>query len=184
AGESARRGIRLAVEEANKYPDEQGAGQPVRVLHANSRGDAEVFGAEATRLVRVNRVVGLLGGANAEDIKAFRRLAGASVCLASAAGSVGGSAGGGNVFFTGLTPAQQGKTLARFAAQKGLTHVLLLVDAAERSGRCRGLADAFKNRFPEIANKKRSRRKAVLTGPWLYGAGVPFKKRLRQVVGA
>ena len=61
---------------------------------------------EATRLVRVNRVVGLLGGSNAEDIKAFRRLEGTGVCLISPDGSVGESARGGNVFFTGLTPAQ------------------------------------------------------------------------------
>jgi branched-chain amino acid transport system substrate-binding protein len=184
AGESARRGIRLAVEEANKHPDEQGAGQPVRVLHANSRGDPEAFGAEATRLVRVNRVVGLLGGSSAEDIKAFRRLEGTGVCLVSPAGSVGESARGGNVFFTGLTPAQQGKGLARFAAQKGFTNVLVLVDTEESSGRGRALADAFKDKFPQIVNKKRPRRKGVVTGPWRYGADVPLKKRLRQVVRA
>src|SRR6516165_3009258 len=80
-GKSARRGILLAVEEANKNPEERGAGRPVRVLHTNSRGEPEAFGAEATRLVRVNRVVGLLGGNRAADIKEFRRLEGTGVCL-------------------------------------------------------------------------------------------------------
>jgi branched-chain amino acid transport system substrate-binding protein len=183
AGESARRAIRLAVEEANKNPDDDGAGRPVRVLHTNSRGDPAAFGAEATRLVRVNRVVGLLGGMNEKDIQEFRRLEGTGVCLVSPAGSVGESARGGNVFFTGLAPAQQGRALARFAEEKGFTHVVVLADAEDSAGRYRAVADAFKERFMKVDRKKsRRRRQVLLTGPWFYGQDTSLEKRAGQIV--
>src|SRR5438552_2366851 len=58
-GASARRGILLAVEEANRDPEDKGAGRRVEVLHTDTQGDPKAFGAQATRLVKVNSVAAL-----------------------------------------------------------------------------------------------------------------------------
>jgi branched-chain amino acid transport system substrate-binding protein len=180
-GENARRGIQLAVEEANKNPEERGAGRPVRVRHTDSRGEPDAFGAEATRLVRVNRVVGLLGGNRTADIKEFRRLEGTGVCLVSPLGSVAGPPREGNVFFTGLSPGQKGRALARFAADKGFHHVVVLVDDRDKDGQYAVLVEAFREIAAELAGKKSSRRKMLLTGTWHYSSEAGLKKRARQL---
>src|ERR1700722_18613309 len=50
AGQSAARGIRLAVEEVNKNIGE-GLGHPLKVIHSDTRGKLEAFEAEAVRVV-------------------------------------------------------------------------------------------------------------------------------------
>src|SRR5437763_1492222 len=60
AGQSAARGIRLAVMEANKDPN-KGAGRPVKVIHTDTLGTLDAFEAEAVRLVTINRTAALLG---------------------------------------------------------------------------------------------------------------------------
>src|SRR4051812_43807543 len=63
-GEAELAAVRLAVDEANSV---SGA-RPVRVLHADAGGRAEGFADQGTRLIAVNRVSGLLGGANQDEI--------------------------------------------------------------------------------------------------------------------
>src|SRR5262245_24786782 len=58
-GESARRGILLAVEEANSASE---GGRPLAVRHADGARDAR---AETVRLLAVNRVAALLAGPDA-----------------------------------------------------------------------------------------------------------------------
>src|SRR5437868_1911607 len=57
-GEHARQGIRLAVEEAEPV-----AGRRVAVDHADTRSDPEAVRAVVRRLLTVNRVAAVLGGA-------------------------------------------------------------------------------------------------------------------------
>ena len=176
-GQSARRGILLAVEEANKAPEDRGAGRPVMVWHTDTHGDPQAFGAEATRLVSVNRVAALIGGRDADEIKEFKRLDRAGVLLISPAGLVNQSLAGSAVFFTGLSPAQQGQALARFAAQKGFGHVLILASDQDQGERCRVLADAFKDSFPQAWAKDHPKEKPAVTGPWHYGKDPTIQDR-------
>jgi branched-chain amino acid transport system substrate-binding protein len=181
SGESARRGIVLAVEEANKHPDDQGAGRPVRVLHADTHGDSRAFGAEATRLVTVNRVVALLGGQRSADVKGFRRLDRPDVFLVTPLGLPGESLSSSRIFFTGLSPADRGRALARFAAEKGFGHVIVLVDEDEQGGQFLALAEAFKDRFPQAWAKEHRKRKPLLAGPRRYGKDNPLRDRALRI---
>jgi branched-chain amino acid transport system substrate-binding protein len=177
-GESARRGIQLAVEEANQ-DSEKGARRPVRVRHTDSQGNPEAFGAEVARLINVNtpRVLALIGGLNTEEIKEFKRLDRGGVFLVSPTGRVSESAGDNSVFYTGLSAAQQGAALARLAAEEGFARVIVLVNEDEASGRSRILADTFKDRFPELLVKKHPKRKPAVAGPRRYGKANPIRKR-------
>jgi branched-chain amino acid transport system substrate-binding protein len=182
SGESARRGIRLAVEQANQQPDDEGAGRPVRVLHTDTHGDAEAFAAEATRLVRVNKVAALLGGSKAEEVQEFKRLERTGVCLVSPAGLPADSPSSKNIFFTGMAPACQGQALARFAAEKRFRHVVVLVDVEARPSQNRAVAEAFKEKFLEIVRKQTPARKVAVAGPWPYSKETSLPKRARRII--
>jgi branched-chain amino acid transport system substrate-binding protein len=181
-GENARRGILLAVEEANTDPDHKGAGRPVRVRHADTHGDPRAFGAEVTRLITVNapRVAALIGGLNVEEIKEFKRLDRGNVFLVSPMGRVNESTGD-RVFFTGLSPAQQGEALARLAAEQGWAHVVVLVNEDEPSGQFRAVADVFREKFPALLSKKHAKLKPVVAGPRRYGKDNPLQKRAQAI---
>src|SRR5258708_16664968 len=59
-GDHAKQGIQLAVERINQE-DKRIAGQKVAVLHVNVEGGGTSAQAQATRLITVNKVAGLLG---------------------------------------------------------------------------------------------------------------------------
>jgi branched-chain amino acid transport system substrate-binding protein len=181
-GESSQRGILLAVEEANKDPEHKGAGRPVRVRHTDTTGNPEAFGAEIPRLINVNvpRVVALIGGFNAREIKEFKRLDRNSVFLVSPTGRVNESAGD-HVFFTGLSPAQQGEALARLAADQGWAQVVVLVNEDETSGRSRALAAVFQEKFPALLAKKHPGLKSAAAGPRRYGEDDSLPKRAQVI---
>src|SRR5205807_301907 len=61
AGEHARNGIHLAVEEANGEKKDA-KDRPLGVYHADSRGQLDQARHEAVRLVSLNKIVALLGG--------------------------------------------------------------------------------------------------------------------------
>lgn len=132
-GSSAQRGIRLAVEQAGKE-----SGRPVKVLHVDPRGKLETLESEAVRLVSVNRVQALLGGATAQELERLDR---ARVVVISPCGFRPAVLSD-HVFCTGLSPAFQGQVLARFAREElKAAKVAVLVD--ERREESRLLADAF-----------------------------------------
>jgi hypothetical protein len=134
---AAQRGIRLAVLEADKDP-EQGAGRSVSVLHAEARGKLETLEAEAVRLAAVNRVQALLGGSTPAELERLDR---ARAVLVSPCG-LRPPALSENVFCTGLSPAFRGQVLARCAREElKAGKVAVLVD--ERAEEYRQLADAF-----------------------------------------
>jgi branched-chain amino acid transport system substrate-binding protein len=144
AGEAAERGIRLAVEDANKDT----AAKPIKVIHTETLGKLEAFESQAVRLVTVNRVAALLGGTTAEEAERLDR---ARVPVVTLAG-MGTPATSDAVFFTGLSPALQGKTLARFALNDlKATRVLLLPD--ERREDSLNAAEAFEREFISAAGK-------------------------------
>lgn len=147
-GGPAVRGIRLAVVEANKSPD-QAAGRPVKVIHTDTLGKLEAFEAEAVRLARVNRVTALLGGTIPEEVE---RLDAAGLPVVSPCGIRPRSAGEG-VFCIGLSPARHGTLLARFAATELKATRPLVLANEEHEGHAL-VAEAFARAFPAVAGKQ------------------------------
>jgi branched-chain amino acid transport system substrate-binding protein len=148
AGESATRGIRLAVEDINKDPD-QGFGRPIKVIHSDAHGSLEAFEAEAVRLVAINRVSFLVGGNTAEEVERLDR---ARVPVLTPSGYQSRALSDA-VYFTGLAPATHGKTLARFAAQElDAGSVLVLQD--ERRDEAQLSVEAFVRELPLALAKK------------------------------
>ncbi|HMF19724.1 MAG TPA: ABC transporter substrate-binding protein [Gemmataceae bacterium] len=160
-GEQASRGIRLAVQEQNKGAAEDNS-RPVIVRHTDTRGNLEAFEAEAVRLVTVNRVLGLLGGTNGDEIARMDR---AQVPLVSPFGMRLRNQGE-LVFLTGLSPAFQGQVLARYAGEKaGPVQVVILAD--ERREDALALADAFARAFPKSVKDAKKQIPRPIT--WRYG---------------
>src|SRR5262249_411499 len=97
AGESALRGLRLALPEGNRDGSE-GVGAPVLVLHADARPTRISFEAEALRLVQVNQAAALLGGWTADQLRGLDQ---STVPVVSPGGFAGRKTGP-NLFLTGL----------------------------------------------------------------------------------
>jgi branched-chain amino acid transport system substrate-binding protein len=171
-GEAEIRGIRLAVEEVNKDPE--ALGRVVKVLHADTRGKPEVFEAAAVRLVTVNRVAGLLGGNTAEQTE---RMGLAKAPLVSFCGRRTLKMGDG-VFCTGLSPAYQGKLLARAAVEQ-LRQVAVAVVEDERRDEFRDAAGAFRTELPRTANKANLGPAHISS--WRYGKDVKFADLARHI---
>jgi branched-chain amino acid transport system substrate-binding protein len=148
AGESAARGLRLAVEEINKDLD-QGLGRPFKVLHSDARGKLEAFEAEATRLVAINRVVCLFGGTSPEEVERLDR-AGVPVVTPIGTPSRGMSDA---VYCTGIPTAHHARALARFAVQELNAERLLLVQD-DRRHEAASIAEAFASELPHAQTKK------------------------------
>jgi branched-chain amino acid transport system substrate-binding protein len=146
-GESASRGIRLAVEEFNKDLD-QGPGRPLKVIHSDAHGKLEAFEAEAVRLVAINRVSFLLGGTTPEEVERLDR---ARVPVLTPSGYHSRNLSE-SVFFTGLPPATHGKVLAHFAATElKINNVLVLQD--ERRDEAQESVEAFARELTALARK-------------------------------
>jgi branched-chain amino acid transport system substrate-binding protein len=179
AGQSAARGIRLAVLEANKDP-EKGAGRSVKVIHTDTLGTLDAFEAEAVRLVTVNRTAALLGGTTPEEVE---RLGRARVPVVSPCGARPRSRNEA-VFTTGLPPAVQGKLLARFAVDRLKTsRALALVDQAHDDSAA--LAEAFAREFHAAAKKDAKEGKEVPARPAVlrYGKEVKLADLVKRIAG-
>jgi branched-chain amino acid transport system substrate-binding protein len=145
-GEHARQGIILAVEDCNQ-DDRRIAGQKVAVLHADSRGNAETLQAEADRLITVNKIMGLLALATAEDSERLARsLEPSGIALVVCNPVV--STSNDSPLSVSLATAQQGQALARFAQGEDLKakKVAILVDS--RLSAETAVAAAFGKNWP------------------------------------
>ncbi len=125
AGDQAMLGIRLALEEATADFGDSFGGRPVQVRHTDTRGALDAYEAEAARLVAVNRVAGVMGGATAKEVAALER------CQAPVLSPLGFVApgSGGQTFCIGMQPGQQAAALARYVTEDGKhSRVTLVVD--------------------------------------------------------
>jgi branched-chain amino acid transport system substrate-binding protein len=152
-GEHARKGIELAVAEAN---EQEGLilGRKVAVEHADTHSDVGSVRGAATRLVTLSRAVALLGGNELARVDALDALTQTNKVPAVLSAQPPVRPAGSFLFYTGLPPGQKGQVLARFATSewKGLTAgVLYHADAT-------ATADAFARDYP--ADK--------LVGRWSY----------------
>ncbi len=166
-GTSAARGIRLAVMEANKDPEKEGAGRKVTVRHTDTLGKLDAFEAEAVRLVTVSRAVALLGGTLPDEVE---RMELARVPVIAPCG-VRPRTQNDAVFCTGLPPAFQGNVLARFASDElKAGQVAVLADEARPESLA--LAEAFAK---GDAKDKRGRPPV-----WRYGKDMPLEDLVRR----
>lgn len=144
AGQHARQGVTLAVEEVNRE-ENRIAGRKVEVRFVDTHGEAEALQTNAVRLVTLNKVAALLGGS---DVAEADRLARAAqpygVPVITPAGLPPGGALD-NLFSTGVAPAYQGKALAQFVNGGDLkpkpASMVVLVEGRDEVGAA--LADAF-----------------------------------------
>jgi branched-chain amino acid transport system substrate-binding protein len=175
AGESAARGIRLAVMEANKDP-EQGAGRPVKVIHTDTLGKLDAFEAQAVRLVTVNRVTALLGGDTPEEVE---RLEMARVPVVSTCG-VRPRSRSDAVFCTGLSPERQGQVLARFAAERFPGKAAFALADERRDGSV-ALAEAFVREWQAANTKKEAKSPAARPAVLRYGREIKLGELAKRV---
>jgi branched-chain amino acid transport system substrate-binding protein len=140
AGDHAKQGILLAVEEVNE--DDKVGSQRVAVLHVDTHGDGAIAQAEAVRLVTINKVVGLLVNAEPDRVERMgKELEPYSVPLLTT-NSLSTAPAAENLFALNLTAAQQGGLLARFAAEH-LKPACVAVLADQRSAPGLAFASAF-----------------------------------------
>jgi len=148
AGDRARQGIRVAVEELNDPSADLVLGHKIAVRHADARSDARDAEAEAVRLASVNRVIALLGGtdsAQAEQLAKGAESAGVSVVVQAAL-----PAASENAFSVAPSLARRGQVLGKYAAgEKKFNKVVIFAD--ERSNATGPVAEAFAGGFGKDA---------------------------------
>lgn len=164
AGEQAMRGIRLAVQEQVKEAEKDKL-RPIHVRHTDTRGKLEAFEGEAVRLVAVNRVVALLGGATPAEVI---RLDKAQAPLLAPIGLRTRDMSE-MVFLTGLSPAFQGNVLARFASKELKITAAISLVADERSDAALAVAEAFANAWATPIAGKDSKGSENRPKIWRFG---------------
>ncbi len=151
AGESMKRGMLLAVEEANGE-DQRIAGRHLAILHADSRGQPERARSEAVRLVTLNKLAAVVGGrdqANADRLA--QALQPYTPALLTPACVVTPSLEG--VFSLDVSPRFRGDSLARFAAEQfSASRAVLVVD--ETLPVCAAVATAFTQEWRSGAGRQ------------------------------
>jgi branched-chain amino acid transport system substrate-binding protein len=117
AGQHARQGVQVAVGLARADGARLG-NRPIAVVHADTRGEADLVQPEAVRLLTVNKVAALLAGPSAADVPHLLRAAepyGASLVVP---GEMPEGVAGPGVVALGATSENRGRVLARFAADE------------------------------------------------------------------
>lgn len=160
-GDSARKAILLAVEDANK--DNHVLKRPITVDHADTQGDSSSAAVVVRRLFVVNRVTAFLGGTDMEQVDGLGAIAQSQHASFILSVSRAPRPTGDGIFRTGLPPVLQGKMLARHASEEmKLKRIALLSDGAPARSE---VIDAFLNEFP----------KQGILGRWTYKDGDKLK---------
>jgi branched-chain amino acid transport system substrate-binding protein len=146
-GEHARRAIQLVVKDVND--GDKLLHRKILVDHADTRSDKSSVRGATMRLVTVGRVVALVGGNELANVESLDTLAQSrpeqmGACPVLLTASSPQRPAGGSLFYLGLPQAQQGQTLARFAADdlKGIRVAIL------HHADWAGAADAFAREYP------------------------------------
>ncbi len=148
AGKSAEQGIRLALEELGPTASEPLQGRPIVVRHVDAGGNLDSMEAAAARLVSVNRVCALLGGATKEE---ELRLDRSRVPVLSPTG-VPAAGASEYLFTTGVAPGIQGQVLAEFLAEEAPKGGTLIVDP--RRDEAQVVAEQFRRTWHDVRSKK------------------------------
>lgn len=130
--------LQLAVEELNKDPGRRLKGRPVAIRHAPGGTKSEEWGAQAARLIALNKVHAVIG---ADRWSAAERVGtavqGENVIALSLAGWAGLPPSQ-NLFTVGLAPEERGRVLALVAKQAAKGGILILRDPAARAANIAG----------------------------------------------
>jgi branched-chain amino acid transport system substrate-binding protein len=152
-GLDAVRGVRLAVERLNADAQQWISGKKVAVLHADTKGETALFGAQGVRLVTVNRAEALLGGATRAETEALAPVArDYPVALVGTSGFVGDPPADA-AFAVGLTAAERARALATHLATLDKATRIVVV-AADRSAAEAVVTDALHKagvKFDEVS---------------------------------
>jgi ABC-type branched-subunit amino acid transport system substrate-binding protein len=134
------RGIQFAVEELNADPARLPLGRKIQVRHAPGASTPDEWGAQATRLIHLNRVAGLVCAGGPEDAERIgTAVSGDGVVAISTAGWA--TAQSQNLFTIGLAPTERGRALAVYLKEKKPKSVLVIRDPAAKSAKL--AADSF-----------------------------------------
>ncbi len=123
----------LTVDSWNHDATKSFAGRSVSVLHGDTASQVEHFAFQTTRLIAVNQVMAVVGGIDSLETEQIRH-----AIAVRDAGPVGFSAAGGSpgapssgLWCVGISPAERGKWLAKYAIdEEKLIQLLLIVDAS------------------------------------------------------
>ncbi len=144
-GEQERQAIVLALEADQQDPIVPN--RKLSVIHVDDRGTIAQAQAEATRLITLNRVVGLLGGeedAEAEKLASTIQPYGVTLVTPASLASVAGLS---CVYSSNVTPRAHGRALAQFAAdQLKAKRAVVLVE--DRNAYCNAVAAAIVENWP------------------------------------
>jgi ABC-type branched-subunit amino acid transport system substrate-binding protein len=126
------RSIQFAVEELNADSARLPLGRKIQVRHAPGGSKPDEWGAQATRLISLNRVAGLVCAGGPEDAgKIGTAVSGDGVVAISTAGwAISPSQ---NLFTVGLSPEERGRALAAYVKEKNPKSVLVIRDPAARA---------------------------------------------------
>ena len=156
--------IRLAIDELNADPARRPHGRKLHVRHAPGGDKPEEWGAQATRLIALNKSAGLIGGPRAAFAERIGiAVQGEDVIAISTAGWAG-PAPARNLFTVGLHSAERGRALAAKAREANSTSVLVIRDPAARAAgvaadrfvaECRSFTPPVAVRLVELAADKK-----------------------------
>jgi ABC-type branched-subunit amino acid transport system substrate-binding protein len=164
--DAAFRALDLAVEDLNKDAANLPLGRRVRLLNAPGGPKLEEWGGQATRLVALNRVKGLIGGDRADAAERVgAALQGENVLAVSPAGWAGSSAAA-SQFCVGIAPAERGRVLALVAVERRPQTVVVVRDPATKE------ANLAADRF--VADCRAAGLRVIDPAPPKAAAGVIF----------
>lgn len=135
AGDSRdeERAIQLAVDELNKDPAKLPQGRQLRRRHAPGGAKPEEWGAQAARLVALNRVHALIGGDRGLSAERIGMAVQGEEVIAVGTAGWPGPTPGQNLFTVGLTPAERGRALAERAKAANPKAILVVRDPNARA---------------------------------------------------
>jgi branched-chain amino acid transport system substrate-binding protein len=116
-GKHGQQGLQLAVEDTNQ-DDKQGTVSRVAVAHVDSQDESTTLVAQATRLVTINKVAGLIASADTQGIDKLARAIEPFTLPLVVRDPIAVRSAEDTVFSVCLAPVLQGQVLARFATQE------------------------------------------------------------------
>lgn len=126
------RALDLAVEELNKDPNRLPMGRRIHVLHAPAGTKPEEAGAQAARLIALNKVKGLIGGDRPDQAERIGAELQGEAVIALSPADWGGPPSP-NLFTVGIAPTERGRVLAKAVLERKPHSVAIVRDPAARS---------------------------------------------------
>ncbi|HEX3147832.1 MAG TPA: ABC transporter substrate-binding protein [Gemmataceae bacterium] len=131
--EDSIRALDLAVEEVNADPAKLPLGRRLVVRHAPAGNKPQEAGAQATRLIALNKVRFLVGGDNADQASRIGEALTGDSALCISTSDWPGISPAPNLFTVGIAPSERGRALAKIVLEKKPATVVIVRDRAAQS---------------------------------------------------